>query len=77
MGPFGFTPRSAPGLLESAYATCLAYELRERGYTVRDQVPLPVVYKNIHLPVGYRVDLIVEESVDCGDQDGHRAGPNP
>jgi GxxExxY protein len=52
-----------PGLLESAYATCLAYELRERGYAVRAQVPLPIVYKNIHLPVGYRVDLIVEESV--------------
>jgi GxxExxY protein len=52
-----------PGLLESAYSTCLAHELRERGFTVRTQVPLPVVYKNVQLPVAYRVDLIVEESV--------------
>jgi GxxExxY protein len=52
-----------PGLLESAYQTCLAYELRERGLTVRNQVALPIVYKTIEMPVGYRVDLIVEESV--------------
>ena len=52
-----------PGLLESAYATCLAYELHERGFTVCRQVPLPVVYKAIKLPVGYRVDLVVEETV--------------
>lgn len=52
-----------PGLLESAYATCLAYELQQRDFAVRTQVPLPVVYKNIQMPVGYRVDLIVEDSV--------------
>jgi len=52
-----------PGLLESAYATCLAHELKERGFSVRTQVPLPVVYKGIELAVGYRVDLIVEEVV--------------
>jgi GxxExxY protein len=52
-----------PGLLESAYVTCLAYELRERGLAVRTQVALPVVYKSVQMPVGYRVDLIVEESV--------------
>jgi GxxExxY protein len=52
-----------PGLLESAYQTCLAYELRQRGSTVRTQVAIPIVYKGITVPVGYRVDLVVEESV--------------
>ncbi len=52
-----------PGLLESAYQTCLMYELRERGLTVRNQVPLPIVYKTIRLPVGYRIDLVVHETV--------------
>lgn len=51
------------GLLESAYQTCLMYELRGRGLTVRNQVPLPIVYKTIRLPVGYRIDLIVNETV--------------
>jgi len=50
-------------LLESTYQACLACELRERGLTVRTQVPLPLVYKTIELPVGYRVDLMVEETV--------------
>ncbi len=52
-----------PGLLESAYQTCLAYELRERGLFVRTQVPLPVVYRGIELSVGYRVDLLVDDAV--------------
>ena len=52
-----------PGLLESAYLTCLTFELRERGHDVRAQVALPVVYKGIELPLGYRVDLIVDEIV--------------
>lgn len=52
-----------PGLLESAYETCLAYELRERGLLVRTQVALPVVYKTITMDVAYRIDLIVEESI--------------
>jgi GxxExxY protein len=46
-----------PGLLESTYTTCLAYELREQGLPVRTQVPLPVVYKTIRMPIGYRIDL--------------------
>jgi len=54
---------TGPGLLESTYQACLAHELRERGLTVRTQVPLPVVYKAIELPVGYRVDLMVEETI--------------
>ncbi|MEO7457937.1 MAG: GxxExxY protein [Gemmatimonadaceae bacterium] len=52
-----------PGLLESAYAACLAYELRDRGLTVRTQVPLPVVYRDVHVEAGYRIDLLVEEEV--------------
>lgn len=52
-----------PGLLESAYQTCLAYELRERGFKVEQQLPLPVIYKNVKLDCGYRLDLVVEDSV--------------
>jgi GxxExxY protein len=52
-----------PGLLESAYEACLAYELRERGLTVRTQVPLPITYKGIRLEQGYRIDMLVEEAV--------------
>ncbi len=52
-----------PGLLESAYEACLAYELRKRGLVVETQVPLPVVYEDVRLEVGYRMDLIVEHAV--------------
>ena len=52
-----------PGLLESAYEICLAYELRQRGFKVEQQRPLPVVYKDVKLDCGYRLDLVVEDSV--------------
>jgi len=52
-----------PGLLESVYETCLAWELREQGFVVRSQVPVPIVYKGIALDAGYRVDLVIDESV--------------
>jgi GxxExxY protein len=52
-----------PGLLESAYEACLACELRERRLVVRTQVALPLIYKDINLEGGYRIDLLVEESV--------------
>jgi GxxExxY protein len=52
-----------PGLLESAYEECLLYELRNLGLTVRKQVPMPLVYKDIKLDVGYRVDLLLEECI--------------
>jgi GxxExxY protein len=52
-----------PGLLKSAYETCLAYELRQRGLKVEQQKPLPVVYKDVKLDCGYRMDLVVEDSV--------------
>lgn len=52
-----------PGLLESAYEACLLYELRKRGLTVASQVPLPVVYESVHLEVGYRIDLLGENTI--------------
>jgi len=52
-----------PGLLESSYEACLACELRERGLTVRTQVPLPLIYKTVRLEHGYRMDVLVEEAV--------------
>jgi GxxExxY protein len=52
-----------PGLLESAYETCLAYELEQLGLAVERQKALPLVYKEIRLDQGYRLDLLVEEEV--------------
>ena len=52
-----------PGLLESAYETCLAYELQQLGLIVERQKALPLVYKEIRLDQGYRIDLLVEQSV--------------
>ena len=51
------------GLLESAYESCLAYEIAQRGLKVEQQKPLPVVYKEVSLDAGYRLDLLIEESV--------------
>jgi GxxExxY protein len=52
-----------PGLLESAYENCLIFELAERGLKVEQQKPIPVIYKKIKLDCGYRMDLLVENSV--------------
>jgi len=52
-----------PGLLESAYETCLTYELREKGLTAQQQIPVPVIYKEVKLEHGYRMDLLVEGRV--------------
>jgi GxxExxY protein len=52
-----------PGLLESAYEACLAYELREVGLKVLVQIPLPLIYKSVKLDVGYRLDLLVDDLV--------------
>jgi GxxExxY protein len=49
-----------PGLLESAYEECLAFELKERGVGFERQVPLPVRYKSVRLDCGYRMDLVIE-----------------
>jgi GxxExxY protein len=52
-----------PGLLESAYQTALAYELGERGYDIDVEKALPLVYKNIKLDAGYRLDILVNKKV--------------
>ena len=52
-----------PGLLESAYEAALAYDLRELGLYVRQQVPMPFIYKEIKQEIGYRIDLLVENKV--------------
>ena len=52
-----------PGLLEATYEACLIYELKQRGQRVEWQKGVPVEYKEVKLDCGYRLDLIVEESV--------------
>lgn len=52
-----------PGLLETVYENCLAYELRERGYVVEQQKSLPLVYKEVRMDCGYRLDLLINEAV--------------
>lgn len=52
-----------PGLLESAYEACLAFELRKRCLKTLTQVGLPVVYDEVQLDVGYRLDLLVDDTV--------------
>ena len=55
--------RLGPGLLESAYEVCLAFELKCAGLEIERQVPVPVVYKDIKLEYGYRIDILVEKTV--------------
>src|SRR5207237_8651920 len=52
-----------PGLLEASYEARLVVELRERGFRVEQQKPLPAVYKNVKLDCGYRLDLVIEGRV--------------
>jgi GxxExxY protein len=52
-----------PGLLESVYEECLAYELVQRHVPFERQKPIPVVYKSVHLDCGFRADLIVANLV--------------
>jgi len=52
-----------PGLLESAYQKCLEYELRAAGLKVDCEVALPVVYEKIKIDAGYRIDMLVDETV--------------
>lgn len=52
-----------PGLLESAYEAALKYELTKANLSVEAQVPLPLIYDNIKLDVGYRLDLVIEKKV--------------
>jgi GxxExxY protein len=55
--------RLGPGLLESAYETCLCRELYLRGIEFQRQVPLPVQYRGLNLDCGYRLDILVADSV--------------
>lgn len=52
-----------PGLLESAYQACLAFELRERNLKVEIEKPIPLVYKGVEMDVAYRVDILVADKV--------------
>ncbi|MDR7128649.1 GxxExxY protein [Algoriphagus sp. 4150] len=52
-----------PGLLESSYEKCLAFELIQQGLEIKTQVAVPVIYKGNKLEVGYRLDILVEEKV--------------
>lgn len=52
-----------PGLLESAYEACLAFEIADHGLEVIQQKPLPVIYRNVHLDCAYRLDLLVASRV--------------
>lgn len=52
-----------PGLLESAYLECLCYELTKAGIRFGREVPLPVVYREVRLDCGYRLDIVVEGEV--------------
>ena len=54
---------TGPGLLESVYENALVYDLREAGLEVKQQVPMPFIYKEIKMDVGYRLDVIVENRV--------------
>lgn len=55
--------RLGPGLLESAYRKCLAYELRKRGFEVAEELPVSVVYDDVKIDCGFRADLVVNELV--------------
>jgi GxxExxY protein len=50
-----------PGLLESAYEECLFYELKKTNLKVEKQKPLPLIYEEVNLEIGYRIDIIVDD----------------
>ena len=52
-----------PGLLESSYEECLFYELNKSGLFIERQKSLPIIYENIKLDIGYRVDLLIEKKL--------------
>jgi len=55
--------RLGPGLLESVYQAILVHELRKRGLSVADEVPVPVVWDEVKLDIGFRADMIVEQKL--------------
>ena len=52
-----------PGLLESAYQECLCYKLRKDGFIVEKQKPMPLIFQEVQLEIGYRIDILVENKV--------------
>ncbi len=52
-----------PGLLESAYETCMVYDLLQTGLKIEQQKPLPIIYRGVKLECGYRLDLMIENEV--------------
>ena len=52
-----------PGLLESVYQKCLAYELEKAGLTVACEVPLPVMYESVTIDAGFRIDMMIQQTV--------------
>ncbi len=52
-----------PGLLESVYKLCLAYELRKRGLKFEAEVPVPVLYDGVRIDAGFKIDLLVADCV--------------
>jgi GxxExxY protein len=64
-----------PGLLESAYRSCLAFELADRGWRVESERQLPLIYRGQPMGVGYRLDLLVEDTVIVEVKAVHRFEP--
>jgi GxxExxY protein len=60
---FKIHTKVGPGILESAYQTLMIYELTKRGLSVEKEVPVPVVYEDVRLDAGYRLDLLVNGCV--------------
>jgi len=60
---FDIHNKLGPGMLESVYEAVLAHKLYQMGYNVKTQVPIPVIYENIKLDIGFRIDLLVEDVI--------------
>ena len=52
-----------PGLLESSYKECLYFRLKMEGYSVEKEKPMPLIYKEVKLDCGYRIDILVENKI--------------
>jgi GxxExxY protein len=52
-----------PGLLESVYQKCLTYELKKQGHVVKCELPMPVLYDNVKIDAGFRVDMLIDSQV--------------
>jgi GxxExxY protein len=52
-----------PGLLESAYKECLYYKIQQAGFSVEKEKPMPLVFEDVKLDIGYRIDILVENKL--------------